>query len=74
MPIEAVPIDFLLEHNRYLTPRGVADEINRVLETGAYVGHLVVTKPTHSAWDGRQVGDAMQGIVVLVDRPTETPT
>lgn len=71
MPVEAVPINFLLENDRYLTPTGVANEINKVLETGTYIGHLVVTKPTHSAWDGRQVGDAMQGIVLLVDKPGE---
>lgn len=73
MPIEAIPIDFLLENDRHRTPTGVAAEINKALETGIYVGHLVVPKPTRSAWDGRHIGDTTLGIVLLVDKPGEKP-
>lgn len=71
MPIEAVPIHYLLEDKKYLTPTGVAERINEALERGIYVGYLVVTKPIYSAWDHRQNGDMTQGIVLLIDTPSE---
>jgi hypothetical protein len=63
MPLEAVPVTF---HESRATER-VAEEINEILKTGTYMGHIAVANQST-----RYSMPALEGVVLLIDRPTSS--
>jgi hypothetical protein len=61
MPVEAVPIEF---HQHGL--KQAIEDINEVLQTGSYVGHIAVM-----GWPSRYGREnRIEGVVLLIDRPS----
>lgn len=64
MTIEAVPVTYTLESSQKSSAERLAAQINKAIQRGAYVGHIVV-----GSRSDLQEADQTEGFVFLIDVP-----
>jgi len=68
MTVKAIGFEFPRDRDAKDRTKAVAEGVNRILETGEYIGHIIVPVDIGSFYDNRTVREVSGGIVILVDQ------